>query len=137
MATETESRTWTDQLTDGLQAPVATVAGLAFAAMGIVGFLQPGELLFGVFGVNALHNAVHLTSGLLGVAAGLARGGRYADLFNKGFSLAYAGVLIAGIAAPGAMETLLNANTADRFLHLGIVAVLGGVGFMADDRPRR
>ncbi|QIN78411.1 DUF4383 domain-containing protein [Rubrobacter marinus] len=49
------------------------VVGIAFVLLGLLGFV-PGittdeGLLFGFMGVDALHNAIHLVVGALGVAA--------------------------------------------------------------------
>uniref|UniRef100_B8HLF1 DUF4383 domain-containing protein n=1 Tax=Cyanothece sp. (strain PCC 7425 / ATCC 29141) TaxID=395961 RepID=B8HLF1_CYAP4 len=91
--------------------------GLLFFFLGIAGFL-PGLVspspvaavhenvqnlaffkgygnLFGLFPTNALHNAVHMIVGLLGIAAATSFGGSIA--YNRGFAIAYAAIAIMGL----------------------------------------
>jgi hypothetical protein len=132
MGTATETRTEDGEY--GLQVTTALVVGGILTLVGVVGYvLQPDEgLLFGVFGVNALHNAVHVVTGFGGLAAGYAAG--WANEYNKYGGLAYLLVFALGVVAFGFMEDPLNVNTADNLLHLGLAVVLAGVGFGVSDR---
>lgn len=51
--------------------------------------------LFGLFPTNLLHNLVHLTVGLFGIAASATPGG--ARLYNKGFAISYALIALMGL----------------------------------------
>lgn len=132
MATDTETARTVDE-GYGIQSITAMAVGALLALIGVAGFLlHPEEgLLFDLFGVNTLHNVVHLGSGLVGVYAGYTVD--WADEYNKYFGLTYLAVLLLGLVTPGLMDGLLNVNSADNWLHLLLVVVLLGVGFGADD----
>src|SRR4051812_24051948 len=80
----------------------ARIFGIVFLLIGVAGFgpplLQPAQggaiapgvphmLLFGMFPMNALHNAVHIGFGLWGLAASRAQ--RSALLYARGVAIAY------------------------------------------------
>ena len=105
---------------------VASVFGLAFLAVGVLGFiLNPtgGELL-GIFAVNVAHNLVHVAFGVLGIAAAYAGWSR---LYLQGVGVIYLLLCVLGFI-PGLyigedmLLGLVHVNLADNFLHL----VLGG-----------
>ena len=106
---------------------LAQVVGVVLTVVGIVGFFTDGNLL--VFGVNGLHNVVHLLTGVIGLWAGFSGGGDYAQQYNKWLGVVYVLVAVLGFVAVGFMETLLNVNMADNILHLVLGVVLAGVGF--------
>ena len=109
----------------GTQTLVARVIGAVLTVVGLVGFFS-GSILLG-FGINALHNIVHLVSGLLGLWASYSGWSRS---YNQIFGIVYLVVTVLGFIASGFMNSLLNANMADHFLHLVLGVVLGYVGFM-------
>lgn len=124
----------------GLQ-PVQVLAGLvglAYLALGIVGFARTGlgdfaghqqAMLLG-FMINPLHNLVHVVVGVLGVltatSSGLAR--TFGWVMFIGFGLvAIWGLMITGVFSSNPVSNLgnpLNLNDADNWLHIGS-AVLG------------
>lgn len=120
----------------GRQTITALLFGAILTLVGALGFadiLVEDGVLLGLFGVNALHDGIHLVTGVAGLAAGLAVGGRYATAYNKylgvGYLLVFAlgsVVLLAGLSDTAA---LINLNWADNWLHLGLGIVLAGVGF--------
>jgi hypothetical protein len=110
----------------------ATVLGAVLLLVGILGFFQQPEVL-GIFGVNNLHNWVHVLSGALGLVAGLTMAGKYARSFNIGFGAVYALVAVLGLLGILVPE-LLNADMADNWLHVAIAVASLGVGFFADKR---
>lgn len=117
------------------QVLTALVFGAVLTLVGLLGFglvSGSGDLL-GIFGVNTLHNVVHLASGVVGVAAAVAAGGAYARYYNQGFGAIYAVVVAVGFGLPDLAMNLLNIGMADNVLHLAIAVVLLGVGFGLND----
>jgi glucose uptake protein GlcU len=109
------------------QQPLAQVVGAVLTLVGVAGFFTGGTLL--IFGINALHNVVHLVSGVLGLAAGFYAGGQWARYYNQGFGVIYLLVAALGFVAPAQTASLLAINSADNLLHLALGIVLAGVGF--------
>src|SRR5690242_2792264 len=59
----------------------AQVLGAVLLLVGILGFvpaLAPDNNLLGIFAIDGFHNVIHILSGVVGLAAGLSSGGRYA-----------------------------------------------------------
>jgi hypothetical protein len=115
---------------------VASVFGIAFLAVGVLGFiLNPtgGELL-GIFAVNVAHNLVHLAFGVLGIAAAYAGWSR---LYLQGVGVIYLLLCVLGFI-PGLyigddmLLGLVHINLADNFLHL----VLGGAAAIFGFAPQ-
>jgi len=113
---------------------LAQVVGAVLTLVGAAGFLTGGTLL--IFGINTLHNLVHLLSGVLGLAAGFYAGGQWARYYNQGFGVVYLLVTVLGFAAPALAASLLAINPADNFLHLALGIVLAGVGFGVPSKAR-
>ncbi len=119
-----------------LNQKVALAFGAIYILVGILGFFfadtfaspSPGSKLLGIFGVNHLHNIVHL---LIGAALiGASRGGdRAARSANAAIGAVYVllGILGWFIDAPTAAINFVNLNPADHILHLLSGAVLFGV----------
>jgi hypothetical protein len=100
------------------------VIGAVLLLVGLAGFFVEGTLLG--FGVNTLHNVVHLLTGALFLWGGL--GGPAKDL-NKWLGVVY--VLVAALGFAGLLG-FLNVNGADNWLHL-VVGLLGAyLGFTQD-----
>jgi hypothetical protein len=86
--------------------------------------------------VNAVHNAIHIVSGLLALA--IAFGTRGVNLANAtvGFGILYALVAVVVIADPS-LFGLFNdapANVADHVLHVALAVVSIALGYMARQR---
>ncbi len=113
-----------------IQKLVAQIVGGVLALVGVIGFFTGAALL--VFGVNGLHNSVHLLTGLLGLAAGFVAAGKWSALYNKSAGVVYLLVTGFGFVAPALALSLLAINSADNFLHLVLGVVLAGVGFFGD-----
>ncbi|MEZ0339385.1 DUF4383 domain-containing protein [Mycobacterium sp. pV006] len=128
-----------------LRAPIqhASVAvGALFLVVGVLGFVpgvttdydqltfaghHSGAALFGVFAVSALHNALHLLFGVLGVAlSGTYNGARGYLLFG---AVVYGLLALYGFVVPhDSAANVVPVNTADNWLHvvlaLGMLTVL-------------
>lgn len=123
---------------------VAWVIGAIFVVVGILGFIpgitQNGELL-GIFGVNALHNWVHILSGAALLAGAAINHGEHARMANLVVGGTYALVTLLGFIAPGFLAGLLNQDNSflapDNFLHLVLTLVLLGVALTVRNEVRR
>ncbi len=116
-------------------------AALAFSAafilIGILGFvpaLAPaGEdgmpMLLGLFMVDGLHNVIHLTSGIVALAAGLTSE-KFSRLYFQIFGVVYALVAIIGLIQGDTVLGILHVNLADNLLHVVIAASALILGFM-------
>ncbi|MHB8597891.1 MAG: DUF4383 domain-containing protein [Ktedonobacteraceae bacterium] len=112
---------------------VALLVGIVFILIGILGYipgLVPNGALLGIFDVNALHSAVHILFGVLGVAGALTGTAR---LYNRVVGVVYLLLAVLGFIPAlffnGLLLGLVSINTADNLLHLVIGAVLVIVGF--------
>lgn len=104
---------------------------VVFIAVGILGFVPgvtSGDLLLGIFEVDALHNLIHLASGLVFVWAALASEKTAYALF-KVFGIVYAIVAVIGLVQGDTVLGLFGTNTADHVLHVALAIVLLYVGF--------
>ena len=117
----------------------ATLVGGALLIAGIIGFfysasfdtgnrvLGDADDVFGILAVNGWHNLVHITTGLLGLAAA----GYAARTYALGLGLVYLIVAIWGFLVVddgiGAILDVVPVNTEDNLLHL----VLGLTGLAA------
>ena len=104
----------------------AMVVGAVLLLVGLLGFFMGSSVLG--FGVNTLHNVIHLVSGAL--ALWLASKGM-AKMFNKWFGVVY--LLVAVLGFFGLLATLLNVNAADNYLHLALGVISLGVAFGVKD----
>lgn len=122
---------------------VALIFGIVFTLIGIIGFFIPAEnstgvqALFGIFDVDAVHNIIHLVTGILALLAAFMGWSR---TFNQVFGVLYTllGILglISGLYFPsgtygtdsGLFLGLMHINVADHVLHLvaGIAALIVG-----------
>jgi hypothetical protein len=107
----------------------AVTAGLTFAA-------PEGNLLFGLFEVNPLHNMVHGVIGLTLLGAGLV-GRVAARRTNLAIGTAYLALGVVGFFIQDTGADALALNAADHFLHLGSALVLIGVGLISGRRDLR
>jgi len=119
-------------MASAIQSTFARILGIVLLLVGLMGFVLSSPLL-GLFGVNTVHNIIHILSGVLGILAGFTMMGKYAKTFNITFGLIYLVVAIVGFAGVGFFTELLVLNGADNVLHLLIAVASLGVGFGAKD----
>jgi hypothetical protein len=112
----------------------ALVFGIVLTLVGIVGFipgLAPNGNLLGIFAIDSLHNVVHLLSGLVGLAAALTAGAKYARLYAGVFGVVYGLVTVIGFIQGTTVLGLIHVNLADNLLHTAIAIVSLAVFFLA------
>lgn len=112
------------------------VIGIIFIAVGLLGFMANpivGSSHEAIFHTDAVHNGVHIISGVLFLLIALAAPAR-AGMFLKVFGIVYLLLGVLGLATIGSDEMthllgFLAVNRADNYLHiaLGIVIFLAGM----------
>jgi hypothetical protein len=110
----------------------AWVFAVVLLAVGVLGFvpgITTGGYLLGIFAVDAVHNIVHLVTGLAALAAAMTSAAN-ARLFFKVFGVVYAIVAVLGFLQGDMVLGLFVVNMADHVLHLVIAAVALYLGFM-------
>lgn len=113
---------------------MATVFGWVLLVLGILGFV-PGitadEHLLGIFYVNALHNLVHIISGLAALYVA-SKGEESSQMFFKVIGVIYALLAVLGfLIGDGMILGLLANNMADTWLNVVIAVVALYLGFGA------
>jgi hypothetical protein len=117
----------------------------ATADLDAIGFAGPhsGALLFGLFQVSVLHNALHLLFGVAGILAAATRGASRLFLGAGGFVyllLWVYGSVVHSVDHDGGAANFAPFNPADNLLHLGlgagmiVLAVVSTVVERAQDR---
>lgn len=125
----------------------ALIYGIVFLLVGLAGFVpgfvtpfEPGDpdlavnassgLLFGLFPVNVLHNAVHVVFGIWGIAAW--RSAVRARTYAQAVAVVYAIFAVMGFI-PGLHTTfgLVPLHGHDIWLHLVLAGVAAYFGFVA------
>jgi hypothetical protein len=111
---------------------ILMVFGVVLVLVGILGFV-PGitnddGLLLGIFAVDAIHNIIHLASGILAVV--FARmGAAQASMFAKILGIVYAIVAVVGLLQGDSVLGIIGVNMADNILHVLLAIVFLYVGF--------
>ncbi len=105
--------------------------GWILLLVGVLGFI-PGivtssGLLLGIFQVDALHNIIHILTGLIGIFA--AGGLKASKNYFKIFGIVYALVTILGFIGGTSVLGLIAINAADNWLHVVITLVALYFGF--------
>ncbi|MEW6155847.1 MAG: DUF4383 domain-containing protein [Verrucomicrobiota bacterium] len=119
---------------------IAQVFGLGFILIGILGFV-PGitedEHLFGIFHVDAVHNFVHLLTGVVALIAGSVSF-QSARVFFQVFGIIYGLVAILGfINQANPVLGFLSNNIPDAWLHtvIALLALYFGFGPVRETTP--
>lgn len=127
----------------------AIFVALAFVVVGVLGFLPGvttdyGDMeiaghhsdakLLGVFAVSVVHNLVHLGFGLIGMFMSWFAMGARAFLLGGGLIYLLLGVY-GFFVGEGDAANFLPVNTADNWLHLGLAAVMIGLGLALRAKP--
>ncbi len=115
---------------------LAWIFGTVFLVIGVLGFvpgITSGGMLLGLFEVDAMHNIVHILSGILALAAAMGAG-MYARLYFKVFGVVYGLVAVLGLAMGGTVLGM-HMNMLDHVLHVAIAAAALYIGFALKDAP--
>ena len=119
------------------------LAGLSLLLAGIFGFISDSSLdtgdgvqgdLFLGFEVNAIHNLIHVASGLVLLAASPKRAS--ARAVALGFGLVYGLVAIIGLIDGEDVLGLIPINSADNLLHIALAALGILTGLISRDVDR-
>ena len=117
---------------------VALIFGIVFVLVGLIGFITPGGMqmgadpapghILGMFGVNLLHNIVHLLVGVWGIVASRSWGG--AKSFLQIGGVVYIVLAILGFFVPTTFGFIpIGGN--DIYLHAVLGVIMAGLGFTA------
>ncbi len=110
---------------------MAKIFGVVLTLVGILGFV-PGitnnGVLLGIFHVDAVHNIIHLLTGIIALVMSK-KGDASARTFFKVFGIVYLLVLIIGVVQGDTVLGLFGVNMADNLLHLVIAALALWYGF--------
>ena len=116
----------------------ALVFGAVYLLVGILGLILPNPLL-GIFGVNTLHNVVHLLIGAAWLVAATAApmGENSSRVVSQVIGVVLVLLAIVGFVAPQTLKDLITAGydpMADNILHLvtGALALYIGFGTRAE-----
>jgi hypothetical protein len=104
---------------------VLTVLGVILILVGILGFFN--DPVLGIFEVDAVHNIIHLATGILAVI--FARNSGQAMMFAKVFGIVYALVAIVGFVQGDTVLSIISVNGADNVLHVVLAIVFLWLGF--------
>ncbi len=108
----------------------ATWFGVIFIVIGILGFIPgvtPNGHILGIFHVDAVHNVVHLLSGIIALLCAGSFGA--AKTYFKIFGVVYAIVTIIGLVNGVSVLGIFPVNMADNILHLVIAVLALALGF--------
>ena len=113
-------------------ANIAKVFGAVLLLVGLLGFvpaLTPDGNLLGIFHVNAVHNMIHVLSGVAALAAGFS-GYSYSKLYFQVFGVIYGLVVVLGLFyGDNDILGIVAHNMADLFLHIAIAGLSLALGF--------
>lgn len=119
---------------------IALGFGIAFLAVGALGFvpaLVPDGKLLGLFEVNALHNFVHIATGVVAIFVGIGSE-RGVQMFFRVFGVIYAAVALLGaFYGEAPLLGLIANNGADVALHavIAVIALYLGFGLRPEPVP--
>ncbi len=113
-------------------ANISKVFGAVLLVVGLLGFvpaLTPDGNLLGLFHVNAVHNLIHILSGVAALAAGFS-GYKNSKLYFQVFGVIYAVVAVLGVFyGDNDILGLVAHNMADLLLHIVIAGTALTLGF--------
>lgn len=109
-----------------------TILGVVFIVVGLLGFFN--NPILGIFEVDAMHNVVHLLTGVLALVFA-SKGNGSAKMFAKTFGIIYLLIAVLGfITVPdgGKVLNVIETNMADHILHVVLATIFLVIGFSKD-----
>lgn len=104
------------------------VIGVVFILAGILGFFN--DPLLGILEVDALHNIIHLATGILALvftSQGEAQGRKFFLIFG----IVYGLITVLGfLTGEGKLLGLVSINQADNYFHLIVTVAFLAIGLM-------
>ena len=117
---------------------VALIFGIVFVLVALLGMISPGGMqmgadpapgmILGMFGVNLLHNIVHLLVGVWGLVASRTWAG--SKMFLSIGGIVYIVLAICGFFIPTTFG-LIPIGGNDIYLHAVLGLIMAGIGFTA------
>ncbi len=105
----------------------AIIWGVVFVLIGLFGMMPgtaPNGMLFGIFRVDGMHNAIHLLTGIIALLVAYSRGGHASRVYFEVVGIIYAFLTFLGFFYGGGnLFGLIAHNRADVWLH-GIAAIV-------------
>lgn len=113
----------------------ATLVGIVLVAVGVLGFLNTplvGSAEGALVPTDALHNVVHLATGLVALYIAFGTSGRQQVDFMLGFGALYVVIFIAVLISPTLFGLFsVPANAVIHVIHAAVAVVSLGVAYMA------
>ena len=113
-----------------VQKTYAMVIGAVLVLVGLIGFVNAP--IFGIFGVNAAQNILHLAGGALMLWFGNKGSGKTANMY-LGIISAVVAVLGFVPVAKDLLASIFNINMNITYLHLAIAVVTLGVAYLVKE----
>lgn len=112
---------------------IFVIVGVAGAARGAYG----GEhvMLAGIFHVDAVHNTVHLLSGLAAIIA--AKSAQWAQWYFRIFGVIYSLLAVVGLLQRDTILGLTTINMADNLLHIALGGIGLAIGFLLPQKDKQ
>lgn len=111
---------------------IAIIFGIILLIVGIIGFipaLSPNNAIFGIFKINALHNFIHIVTGIIAIWVGSVTE-RASILFFQIFGVIYGIIAILGFFyMDSPIFGIVANNIPDAWLHVVIAVFSLVVGF--------
>lgn len=104
------------------------VLGLGLLAMGT--HHGQGDLLFGIFRHDFIHDLIHMVSGVTALVVASIGTYRTARLYFQLFGVVYALVAVVGFIQGDNVLSLFVIDVADNFLHVAIAVTSLALGFL-------
>ena len=119
----------------GLAMGWITLAGIVLVAVGLLGFVSNplvGSASGALVPTDAVHNAVHLVTGLLALYIGLGLKGENQINGVIGFGVLYVVIFLAVLVSPNLFGIFsISANAVLHVIHAALAVVSLAVGYMA------
>jgi hypothetical protein len=126
----------------GIAQSYAAVVGILLVAVGLLGFISNpvvSSASGALFATNAVHNLVHIATGLIALYIAVALTGAAQANGVIGFGALYAAIFVVVLLSPTLFGLFgdAQANTADHVLHAALAVSALAVGYVARSGSER